>query len=516
MHPLAVSPLITLTYLGVDTAIVNLPMIPVLAGTSNGPKDIQTIEFGFQNQYFVGINQASFSAFLAKLADTSGATFGLKGTTSVIAETPIGNPTITGIPFSIMTSFGGLNSFGHTGILSNVQVNNPTANYIGINLFVTLFNPSNLTLFTKQVSLPGYYKSALAGRAVIPELDLVPGNNTVATMFQLQIHDNSSTVQEMLSLYLQPKDSVTEGLINMVPLSIKGSKNSNPPLTPYACLEESMEGVTMSTELAGVGTRMVARVRVYIPLDIIVQELAAILHIAPNGTDIFAYSYIDAVNVLPSEVEFVQLSTSVYNADNVAGGEQARFTKNFNASNPFVLPAAITTNKPSVNYTTSPEIRNVLLSQGLLASLPLVGHNVNTDNYVQINVKGPNGTYFIPGLHYIENNVSTTYFLSPNGTGDHGIDIDGVRNLTDMIQKVIDGGLGGALVSGLRALNPVDPASIFQGLTGGVSKMICGIAGGLCGPSNSSSMASSSSSSASLSAAQTTASASTAPSIRSL
>jgi hypothetical protein len=243
--------------LGQDAGQLNLPMMAVTAGTSTGPKDVKNIEFGFQNQYMIGVNHEAFSGFFAKLADTEGADFGLRGTTTVVAETPIGNTVITGVPINISTSFKGLNSFGHTTALSNVEINNPTTDYIGVNLQTTLNNPSNMTLHTKMISLPSYYATTntLVGRAIIPELDLVPGPNLVTTQFHLMIPDNSSAVQEMLSLYLQPKDLTTAGMYNTVPLTVKGDINANPAMTPYAPLVESMAGIRMTSSLQGIATR---------------------------------------------------------------------------------------------------------------------------------------------------------------------------------------------------------------------------------------------------------------------
>jgi hypothetical protein len=207
--------------------------------------------------------------------------------------------------------------------------------------------------------------------------------------------------------------------------------------------------------------------------------LKALLHIAPNGTNIYSYSYLDAVNQLPTDIEFVQLSTTAYSSTNPSAGQYARFTTNFNSTYSFKLPAAKKGGIPSVPFTTSPEVGGVLLSKGLISSLPLVGHNVNTDNYVQIKISGPNGTYFIPGLRFQLNNVTTKYFLSLKGTGDHGIDIGGpINSLTELVHKIVGGGGGSALSDKLG-----DSAHGFGSIPG-VGPVICGLTASSCKSDN--------------------------------
>jgi hypothetical protein len=426
LHPLSVTPLITLTYLDVDTAQINLPRTDVRAGTSTGPNDRQNITFGFNNVDITSLNDGSFQAFFAKLADTKGANFGLKGSTSVVAETPIGNPTITGIPFNVMTSLVGINSFNGKAPLSDLTVNDPTKGYLGIHLNAALFNPSNITLFTTQVSLPVYYDkyNVYIGRATIPALNLHPGPNTVATLFELMIPGNSSQVQEVLQLYLQSKDLATSGDANTVDISIKGVPDANPPLSPYPALDDALAGISLSTSFQGIGTRLVSHIRVYIPPSSLTAAslvlVGALQLLQVNKADTmqkqYAYAYIDSVNDLPLEIDFVQLSSTIYSSNDPNGVIYGQFSHNF--TSPYTLPAAHSTNDPSAASTTSPEIQKIYLPQGVLGSLPILGVPLNVDNYVQVNLNGPNGVFNVPGLHYIEDSVQTNIYFSPAETGD--------------------------------------------------------------------------------------------------
>lgn len=280
LTPLEAGPMITLTYGGVDAANINLPLAPVKAGTSRGPTDMQPLELSFMNQDIVAADHGAFSSFLAKLADTDSATFGLKGTTSVVAGLVIGNPTITGIPFNVTSSLRGINSFNHVAGVSNVSVDSGTPDYIGIDLTATLENPSNLTLFTNQLSLPVRYTSSttktpvIIGRATIPDIGLIPGTNNVHSLFEFMQQNNNSDQQAVLTDYLQSTDLMTQGMGNSIPLLITGLPNANPPLSPYESLEPALEGVTAAATLQGIGTRIAVEIRAYISLETLLEGLA--------------------------------------------------------------------------------------------------------------------------------------------------------------------------------------------------------------------------------------------------
>ena len=293
------------------------------------------------------------------------------------------------------------------------------------------------------------------------------------------IPNNSSDVQELIQLYLQPADLTTEGQVNNLPLEIRGSVNANPELSPYDSLDLALAGVKLTSSLAGIGTRIVSKIRVYIPVNVLVQEIAILLGLAPPGTGVYVYAYLDAVNQLPSEIEFVRLTSSILDTTDPGAGEYARFELDFNSANAFVLPAAVTTGQPSVPSTTSPEVPNILLTKGLLASLALLGHNLNVINRIRLNLNGPNGTYFIPGLQYIENNIDTDYYLTAGSSGDNlGLPLDGVGSILDLL-NLLTGDLLGDLIDGLSGLDPGNTVGIFQSI-GGLGQVGEGIQGVLC------------------------------------
>lgn len=486
LTPLQAGPAIVLTYQGVDTASIDLPLAPVKAGTSRGPTDIQPLELSFRDQLIRAISRPSFQAFFAKLADTDSATFGLKGTTSVVAGTQIGNPTITGIPFNVTSMLSGINSFNRMAIVSDVAVDDPTNDYIGIHLITTLENPSNLTLYTNQLSLPTLYttRNVVIGRATIPALSLFPGTNMVMVLFEFMIPGNSSDVQEVLQQYVQPMDFMTSRDNYTIPLQINGAasgQNPTPPLSPYDSLEPALEGVIADTTLSGLATLIALQIDVYIPLTVIAEEVKAVICSIPlinllplglcNGVDtngnstatnVYVNAILTAQNELPFDIELSHISTTV-DAFDLGNNPYARFDFDFVGANAFTLQAATSTGNPSVPNQKSPLLTNILLINGLVGSLPLIGHNTNIDNWIQAYASGPNGRYFIPGLHYIQHNVPTDYFL---GDPNLNVPIDALGSLLDIVKLITGTPLFDALTGLLGGLDPSSLNGILSGLTG--------------------------------------------------
>lgn len=107
-------------------------------------------------------------------------------------------------------------------------------------LTTTLENPSNISLQSVDVSFPVTYKGVVLGRAAIDTLDLVPGENTIATEFHYAPADANDTIaQGFLTEFLQTDDDI--------PLTIKGDSESS----PFGSLQPALEGVELSTSLKG-------------------------------------------------------------------------------------------------------------------------------------------------------------------------------------------------------------------------------------------------------------------------
>ncbi|KAI0631497.1 hypothetical protein C8Q77DRAFT_1218963 [Trametes polyzona] len=326
---------ITLAAGGTDVAELKLPKAPQDGGVSTG--NVAPLVITFQNQTLQSKNDGAFSHFFAQVTDTSGVDFDLKGTADVVARTTIGDVPISGIPFNVTTSLKGINAFDKTADLSNVTITGSGSDshgpFIRSPLTTKLQNPSNISLQSVDVSFPVTYKGVVLGRAAIDNLDLVPGENTIATEFHYAPADaNDTTAQAFLTEFLQTGEEI--------PLTIKGDSESS----PFGSLQPALEGVELSTSLKGLDVPpFVTHINAFITLDTLVDNLITIDFDIANPLD------------TDMEITFTQVDSGL---DNVT---YAHFEQAFDS---FVVPAKGTANSGTV--------KNVLLTKGALASLGII------------------------------------------------------------------------------------------------------------------------------------------------
>lgn len=431
----SLKPSIIIEYNNADTASLNLPTIEAHSGVSTGPDVKQDVNFGFTKQIVRAIDRPSFQSFFAQLTDFESATFGLKGSTDVLAHTVIGNIPIQRIPINVTTSLKGINSFNHQMILSNATVDAPTADYLGTHLTAQLENPSNLTVHTNDVSLPTFYQSSVdIGRAAISKLDLVPGTNSIPVLFELQISPfNSTPVQEVLTLYVSASDEQTRGKANTIPLAVKGIANANPPLSPYGSLQPALAGVSADTALTGIGSLVVNEVRVYLTEEVlggaVAQTVGGVLGANAEEKPVYLYSYVDFRNDLPSGLAFRQIYTKIFQTGTTT--QYATVVNNFNGfgsdgidgSKAAILPPANSNNNPSKVPVTI-RLDNVQLTVPVLQATDLLTSFIDLENIIDLDIfdKDDNSKRFrVPGLKYTQKNVPTSYWF-----GDGGPDYTGL------------------------------------------------------------------------------------------
>ncbi|KAI0686333.1 hypothetical protein BC835DRAFT_1523138 [Cytidiella melzeri] len=365
---------ITLYSGDVDIATLDLPLVEADGGVSTG--NIADLALSFTDQRLTALNGGAFGAFFTAVTDTSSVGFGLKGTADVVAKTSIGDVSISGIPFDVQSALTGIGQFGGTAQLSDVAITGSGGDggnqYVKSPLKTTLHNPSNVSLQTNDVSLPVFYKGTQIGRAAIDPFSLVPGDNSVPTVFEYMPSDaNDTTAQAFLSEFLTTGDTI--------PLMIQGDGQSS----PYESLIPALEGVKISTSLTGINfPKLITHITVYITADTLFDNYVSI--------------NFDVSNPLEADldIKFVQSDASVN------GEIFAHFDQTFDN---FVVPA-----KGSANSGT---FGNVLLTQGALASLaiiPLGYLDIGAAQSAQIGVGG----YEVPWLKIQQAGIPTTYSLS--------------------------------------------------------------------------------------------------------
>lgn len=107
---------------GTDAGVLNIPLHNVVSsGTSTGQP--ANIVINFPNpEPLTSINNGAFNSFFAAITTTSSVAFTLHGVANVSAITNAGNIPITGLPFSVPSTFPGLNSFNHQAVIPAVPV----------------------------------------------------------------------------------------------------------------------------------------------------------------------------------------------------------------------------------------------------------------------------------------------------------------------------------------------------------------------------------------------------------
>ncbi|KDQ57731.1 hypothetical protein JAAARDRAFT_69819 [Jaapia argillacea MUCL 33604] len=345
---------------------------------TNGPAstgNVVDLDIIFHNQPLQSLNNGAFQALFTAVTDTASASFDLTGTADVVARTSIGDIAISGIPFDVPSSLGGINSFGGSATLSNVSITGSGGSggseYIKTPLTTTLHNPSNVSLETIDIALPVYYNGVMLGRAAINPFNLVPGDNVVPTEFHYEpANANDTVAQGFLSSFLQTSDNL--------PLTIKGDSSS----TPFASLQPALSGLSLTTSLNGLNVPpIITHINVFLGVSTLTDNMVSINFDIHNPLD------------APLVIEFVQ-------ADSGVNGETyAHFDQPFGS---FVIQPGQTTNSGTFG--------NVLLVQGAIASLAIIPLQ-RLDVFAVSTTRVGEGGYQIPWLHLTQLNVPTTYSI---------------------------------------------------------------------------------------------------------
>ncbi|KAF7301181.1 hypothetical protein MIND_00682600 [Mycena indigotica] len=361
-----------LSELGLDIARLSLPMAPVDAGVSTGNE--ADLHITFKDQPLTAATDSGYQLLLAVALLTPSTQFVISGNANVFAKTTIGNVPISGIPFNVDSTIVGINSFNNKATLADVAITGSGgaggSEFIVVPLTTTLQNPSNISLKTVDISLPVIYQGVSIGRAAIKELDLVPGENKVATEFHYGPADANNTVaQAFVTNFIQGNA--------VIPLAIQGDLQS----TPFASLAPALSSLALSTGVPGLGQAiLITHINVYITLESLVTNIVSI--------------DFDFQNPLDTEITIKHIQVD----SGLNGIIYAFVTTDMD----FTIPAHGTAN--------SGNIGNVLLTQGAIASLAIIPEQ-KLDLFAASTVQVGKGGYTLPWLKITESSVPTAYSL---------------------------------------------------------------------------------------------------------
>ncbi|KAF9098545.1 hypothetical protein BGX27_000783 [Mortierella sp. AM989] len=184
-----------------------------------------------------------FDAFVEKLTVGTSEAFTVSGFAGTVAQTPIGEVRIIGIPFKSDVSLSGLQGLKtEPTIINSLTVIGglPTGLQIALNL--SMVNPSSLTINTGNgdngiVTFAMQYKGDNVGTVIFPTLDLVPGQN-IRTAGALFTPTGTQGGQELLQKYMSNEVATVD---------IFGSTESS-LITPLAA---GLKNVQLQSDMPG-------------------------------------------------------------------------------------------------------------------------------------------------------------------------------------------------------------------------------------------------------------------------
>ncbi|KAJ6607775.1 hypothetical protein B0H10DRAFT_2227490 [Mycena sp. CBHHK59/15] len=128
----------------------------------------------------------TFSSFNTGLTNLETANFRLVGHSRTVANMSIGQITLDPINVNVSTSLKGLQGLKGMATIESVDVQGGTTDAITLSIKVGIFNPSNLKLTLGDLSLRLLRDGVSLGTALMPNLVLNMGNNSVVATSQFE------------------------------------------------------------------------------------------------------------------------------------------------------------------------------------------------------------------------------------------------------------------------------------------------------------------------------------------
>ncbi|KAF8557967.1 hypothetical protein OG21DRAFT_1504634 [Imleria badia] len=177
---------------------------PLGASTSSirilGPTNTQgqiniTISDGFLNA--TDVEHGSFAAFNMELTDSQITEFLMVGNSTAVASTSLGQITLDPIQVNVTTSLTGLQGLKGFTTIESVDVLGGTQQALNLGIVVSIVNPSNLQLSTGDLTLQLQRGGAVLGTALMPNLTLYMGNNSLTSTSDFEPNNSPQGIQTL-------------------------------------------------------------------------------------------------------------------------------------------------------------------------------------------------------------------------------------------------------------------------------------------------------------------------------
>ncbi|KAF9084555.1 hypothetical protein BGX23_010420 [Mortierella sp. AD031] len=188
-------------------------------------------------------SHGTFNAFSKVLTTGPGVQFFLSGTADTVAETAAGAVTIPGVEVNVASTMAGMNLNAGGASITDIKIVGGTSKYLEINQNVVLQNPSGLTVKVGDVAFNINYAGNAMGRAIVKDMVLVPGANTLPAVFQMA-PTNEHIRDGFLTGYVAGASFT---------LDVAGSTDS----TKVESLKEAMASVKMASTIKGITDKLI-------------------------------------------------------------------------------------------------------------------------------------------------------------------------------------------------------------------------------------------------------------------
>ncbi|KAF9298018.1 hypothetical protein BGZ74_009545 [Mortierella antarctica] len=185
----------------------------------------------------------TFNAFSKILTTGPGVSFFLAGTADTVAETAAGAVTIPGVQVNVQSTLVGMNLNAGGAAITNISITGGTPQYLEIHQNVVLQNPSGLTVKVGEVGFNIGYAGHAMGRAVVANMVLVPGANTLPAVFHMT-PDSDALRDAFLSGFVAGASFT---------LDVAGGADS----TTVASLKDAMASVKLSSTIKGITDKLI-------------------------------------------------------------------------------------------------------------------------------------------------------------------------------------------------------------------------------------------------------------------
>ncbi|THU88646.1 hypothetical protein K435DRAFT_866116 [Dendrothele bispora CBS 962.96] len=291
----------------IDTGFAQLA-IP--KGPSTTDVDTRFIHLGFNNVPFAVSDgqQETFNQFLAATTMNKSQTLGLSVSADADANTAVGLLGLKDISSSVQSTIAGLDALDEKPVtVSDLDVNHGFPDFLSIKVNTALFDPSNLTVGSGDVSLTLQYHllssikytNAVIGEADLSDMVIKPGNQTYPTDVHYAPQGAAvSAGRALLENFLQGVD---------VDTTISGSTDS----IPIESLKAALTQIVLSpVTIPALHQSLIIAVSITFPEDIVQTGMA-------QTSFTLANSFTASINLLKVSASAIFHNLTLGTIDNV-------------------------------------------------------------------------------------------------------------------------------------------------------------------------------------------------------